>query len=242
MTFRYDPNEEKLIVTQSTRIEYHQIKIWLERFVKGYRYMQPFKLGIWNGKQSYFDNGKVNLGLWKECYKACKEIGVTFNIENKDEFPLNRDVTLEQVKDFCNDFFKNHQVKDKDGNWISFRPYDYQVETAYKILKNRYSISEVATSGGKSLIISIVYFYTIKNIDPDAKLLIIVPSISLVTQMYDDLLKNYYGQNNLDNKSDHYIEIEMENGEIIKFNPNDDIQTLNRGMIKAKDIKDTDEI
>ena len=74
MNFRYEPNEEKLIVQNSTRIEYHQINIWLTRHVKGYRFMPAFKMGVWNGQQSYFDNGKISLGLWRECLKACKEI------------------------------------------------------------------------------------------------------------------------------------------------------------------------
>jgi superfamily II DNA or RNA helicase len=198
MNFRYDTNDEKIVISQATRIEYHQLSLWLERYVKGYRFMQPFKMGIWNGKQSYFDNGKVNLGLWKECFNACKEIEVTFNLENRDEFPINRDVTLDDVKKFCDDFFKHHQRKGEDGNWVSFRPYDYQIETAYKILKNRYCMAEVATSGGKSLIISIVYFYTLKKINPDAKLLIVVPSITLVTQFYDNILEYNYGANFLE--------------------------------------------
>ena len=198
MNFRYDSNEEKLIVSASTRIEYHQIKIWLTRHVKGYRFMPAFKMGVWNGQQSYFDNGKVNLGLWRECLKACKEIGVNFNIDNKEEFPLNREVTLESVRDFCEDFFKSHKMKDrKTGEWIPFMPYDYQIETAYKILKNRYCMAEVATSGGKSLVISIVMFYVLKNINPDAKFLIIVPSITLVTQFYENIMEYNYGFNYL---------------------------------------------
>jgi hypothetical protein len=197
MNFRYDPVEEKLVVTQATRIEYHQSKLWLTRKVKNWKFLPAVKMGVWDGNQSYFDNGKVNLGLWKECYNGCKEIGVTFNIENRDEFPLNREVTLDKVKDFCKEFFKNHQVRDKEGNWHPFTPYDYQIETAYKILRNRYCLASVATSGGKSFIISIVYFYTLKHINPDAKLLIIVPSISLVSQFYDNILEYNYGFNNL---------------------------------------------
>ena len=196
MNFRYDSNIEKLVVANATRIEYHQINLWLTRHVKGYRFMPAFKMGVWNGQQSYFDNGKINLGLWRECYKACKEIGVTFNIENRDEFPLNREVTLESVRDFCVEFFKSHKMKDrKTGEWIQFMPYDYQIETAYKILKNRYCMAEVATSGGKSLVISIVMFYTLKNINPDAKFLIIVPSITLVTQFYENIMEYNYGFN-----------------------------------------------
>ena len=198
MNFRYEPKEEKLIVSASTRVEYHQIKIWLTRHVKGYRFMPAFKMGVWNGQQSYFDNGKVNLGLWRECLKACKEIGVNFNIDNKEEFPLNREVTLESVRDFCQDFFKSHKMRDrKTGGWIPFMPYDYQIETAYKILRNRYCMAEVATSGGKSLVISIVMFFVLKNINPDAKFLIIVPSITLVTQFYENIMEYNYGFNYL---------------------------------------------
>jgi superfamily II DNA or RNA helicase len=203
MNFRYEPNEEKLFVSASTRTEYHQIKIWLTRKIKGWRFLPAVKMGVWNGDVSHFDNGKVNLGLWRECLKACKEIGVTFNIDNREEFPLNRNVTLDSVKDFCQEFFKDHKMKDKKtGNWIPFMPYDYQIETAYKILKNRYCMAEVATSGGKSLVISIVMFYILRNMDENVKFLIIVPSITLVTQFYENILEYNYGFNYLDKYSD----------------------------------------
>jgi len=102
-------------------------------------------------------------------------------------------------------------------------------------------MAEVATSGGKSLIISIVMFYTLKNMNPDAKFLIIVPSITLVTQMYDNFLEYYYGQNNIES-TDYYIEVEKENGEILKLKTDDDILTINRGVVKAIDLKKNDEI
>lgn len=197
MKFRYDKSCEELVVTAATRIEYHQLGLWLTRHVKGYRYMPAFKMGVWNGQQTYFKNGRINLGLWKEAMKGCKEIEASFILENKDEFPLNREVTLEKVEQFCQEFFKFHKVKTKTGEWIQFMPYDHQIESAYKILKNRYCMAEVATSGGKSLIISIVMFYTLKHLDPKAKFLIIVPSITLVTQFYDNIIEYNWGINNL---------------------------------------------
>jgi len=197
MKFKYDKEKEELVVTDASRIEYHQLKVWLSRHVKGYKFMPAFKMGIWNGQQTYFKDGRINLGLWKECVKAAREIGSSFQLENKEDFPLNREVTQESVKEFCEKFFKNHKVKDKSGKWVSFMPYDHQIETAFKILKNRYCMAEVATSGGKSLIISIVMFYTLKNLNPDAKFLMIVPSITLVTQFYDNLLEYNYGENSL---------------------------------------------
>ena len=196
MDFTYDPLTERLIVAEASRIEYHQLNLWLTRNPKGYRWTPAFKAGYWDGKDTEFDNGKVNQGLWKECYIACQMVNTKFNILNKEEFPINRNVTLDSVKEFCNEFFKDHKYdKEKNGVWVPFLPYDHQIETAYKILKNRYCLAEVATSGGKSLIISIVYFYTITKLKPDAKLLLIVPSISLVTQFFDDIVDYNIGQN-----------------------------------------------
>ena len=205
MKFRYDKNNEELVVAEASRIEYHQLDLWLTRHVKGYRYMPAFKMGVWNGKQSYFRNGKINLGLWKEALRACQEIGMQFKMENKKDFPINRDVTLEKVTDFCKKFFKNHKVRKKDGTWVPFMPYEHQIHSAYKILKNRYCMAEVATSGGKSLIISIVLFYTLKNIDQSAKFLIIVPSITLVTQFYDNIIEYNFGENTLEKERDNKI-------------------------------------
>lgn len=211
MRFRYDKDSEELVVTKSTRIEYHQLGLWLTRHIKGYRFMPAFKMGIWNGKQSYFNNGRINLGLWKECLRGCQEIGASFILDNKEEFPLNRTVTLESVKDFCKEFFKNHKVKNKSGEWVPFFPYDHQIESAFKILKNRYCLAEVATSGGKTLIISIVYFYTISKIDQNAKLLIIVPSITLVTQFYDSIVDFNLGLNkDFDGGNPNPIQLKIE--------------------------------
>ena len=67
-------------------------------------------------------------------------------------------------------------------------------------------MAEVATSGGKSLIISIVIFYTLKNIDQTAKFLLIVPSITLVTQFYDNILEYNFGANNLAEMRDRKLE------------------------------------
>jgi hypothetical protein len=242
MKLRYDKENEEFIISEATRSEYHQMQLFLTRKVKGYKFMPAFKMGVWSGDQTYFRDGKINLGLWKEALKGCQEIGAPFIIENKEDFPLNRDITLEKVEQFCKDFFKDHKFRNKKGEWIPFMPYEHQIQTAFKILKNRYCMAEVATSGGKSLIISIVIFYTLKYIDPKAKFLLIVPSITLVTQFYDDLLSAFYGPNNINNIHDYDIEVELENGKTVIYNPNDEVKTKNRGVILAKDLTESDEI
>lgn len=198
MKLLYNDSLKKLIIQDAERIEYKQVKIWLERQVEGYRWKRH-KYSKWDGFVRLFNNGEINVGLWKEIAKSLQIVGGSFEVINKHEFPINRDVTLEKVRDFCKEFFSNRKVFDeKTQTMIDFFPYDHQIETAYSILKNRYCTASVATSGGKTLIVSIVYFYILKHLNPNAKLLLITPSVSLVTQFTDEITifnQGYYKEN-----------------------------------------------
>ena len=84
MKFRYDVEHEELVVTEATRIEYHQMNLWLTRKVKGWKFNPAVKMGVWDGSYSFFRNGKINIGLWKEALIGCKQIESPFIIENKE--------------------------------------------------------------------------------------------------------------------------------------------------------------
>lgn len=206
MKFKLNSDNSKLILIESDRGEYNQLKLHLTRKVNNYRFMKRFKLGVWDGSISYFGDppGNINFGLWQEIYQCCKKYGYKFIIENRDQFPMNNDISKEKLQEFVNDFYKDH--KTKDGT--PFIPYDHQVDAIYQILKYRYGIVEIATAGGKSLVFGTLMFYYLKNINPDAKFLLIVPSISLVTQFYNDLGDYNYGFNENDNKTPLDIRID----------------------------------
>jgi superfamily II DNA or RNA helicase len=190
LKFELSKDKSKLILKESTREEYNQLRRVLSPYVKNYRFMERFKHTNWDGKLDFFNNGYIDFGLWNEVYKCCKEYGYSFNIINKEEFPRNNNLKISDVEDFCKDFYKNHKAK---GN-IPFYPYEHQIEAIQCLLKHRYGSIEVATSGGKSLIFSTTLFYLLKN-NPDYKFLLIVPSLSLVTQFYDDILDYNLGFN-----------------------------------------------
>jgi len=191
LKFVVNPNTSKIILKESTREEYNQLKNVLTPYVKGYRFMPKFRNTSWPGTIDYFHNGNIDFGLWNECYQTCKEYGYPFDILNRKDFPRDNNITLEKVKDFALDFYKGYKLPDgKD-----FIPYDHQIDAVYKMLKNKYCAIEVATSGGKSLIFSTMIFYILKNIKPDAKILLIVPNVSLVSQFYDDILDYNEGFN-----------------------------------------------
>jgi hypothetical protein len=206
MKFKLNPDNTKLILTESDKGEYNQLKLYLTRKVHNYRFMKRFKLGIWDGTISYFGNppGNIDFGLWQEVYQCCKKYGYPFIIENKDKFPINKDVTKEKIQEFVDDFYKDHKTPDgKD-----FKPYDHQVDAIFQLLKYQYGLVEIATAGGKSLVFGTLLFYYLKNINPDAKFLLIVPNISLVTQFYNDLNDYNYGFNSSDNKEPLDIRID----------------------------------
>jgi len=195
MKFEINKSKTKIVLKESTREEYNQLKKHLQPYVKNYRFMEKFKYTNWNGCFDHFCNGNINFGLWQECYNCCKEYGYPFNVINKEEFPRDNNITMQEVISFVKEFFKDH--KNKKGE--PFMPYPHQIEAAYKMLKNRYGLIEVATSGGKSLIFAILVFYILKK-NPNAKILLITPSILLVNQMYDDLFDYNLGFNK-DNKN-----------------------------------------
>lgn len=190
MKFLISKDKSKFILKESTREEYNQLRNVLTPYVKGFRFMPRFKLTNWDGKYDHFNNGQINFGLWHECYSCCKEYGYPFNVENKEDFPRDDRIKLEDIKKFALEFFKDHKT-DKGED---FTPYTHQIEAVYKMLRHRYGNIEVATSGGKSLIFSLMIFFLLTK-RPNTKILLIVPSISLVTQFYDDMLDYNIGFN-----------------------------------------------
>ena len=205
MKFRLNQDNSKLILIESTKGEYNQLKLYLTRKVNNYRFQKRVKLGVWDGSISYFGtDGSINFGLWQEVYQCCKEYGYPFIIENKEQFPINKEASKEKLQEFINEFYKDH--KDKNGD--TFMPYEHQVDAIYQLLKYQYGILEIATAGGKSLVFGTLVFYYLKYINPNAKFLLIVPNISLVTQFYNDLNDYNYGFNGTDNQSPLDIRID----------------------------------
>lgn len=204
MKFKYDPKTEKLHLLEASHAEFFQLKNMLQREVKGAKWNPAVKARLWDGIIDHFNNGVINLGLWKECYKLSRYIGTSFEITNKEDFPIFRNLNEEHFREFVNEFFKNRT--DKDGK--PFFPYEHQIAAAYKILKNRYCTVEIATAGGKSLVFSMMLFYILKYIKKDAKFLLIVPNTNLVTQFYDDLIDYNLGYNKENDKPIENLQLE----------------------------------
>lgn len=185
MKFELTENNTHLKLLHANKEEYSQLKLSLSKHVKNYFFQAKYKMTKWDGKIEFFKLDRINFGLWYEVYKICKEYQFPFEIVNKDKFPIDKSITKESVEIFIKDFLKDH--KDEKDPTKPFMAHSHQIEAVFKILKHKYGIIEVATSGGKSLIFSLVAFYYLKKIKPDAKILLIVPGIGLVTQFYNEI-------------------------------------------------------
>ena len=115
------------------------------------------------------------IGMWQTAYKFFKENNYEFNglLENKSFFKRNIQHTLEEFKEIID-------------SWnLKYPPRPYQYEAAYKILQYKQSLSVLSTRAGKTLIAYCIFRYAMEYLNVK-KILMIVPSITLVKQGYDD--------------------------------------------------------
>ena len=152
-------------------------------YVPGYKFMPAFRNRMWDGKIRLFSQKtkEIYFGLYPYVKAFAEERGYTIvcgkgvDIDNKE----NRDT----VKHFCNSLGQKFETR------------DYQIDAVYYSLKRDRALLLSPTASGKSFIIySLIRYYThlIKE-QTNYKCLLIVPTTSLVEQMYTDF--ESYGWN-----------------------------------------------
>jgi len=146
----------------------------LTDFVKGYRFMPKYKAGVWNGTISIFNrpNRSFPYGLLFEIIRYTK----------KEWYDLTM-IISEEVKSL----YKGLSLYNSEYNLI-LKPYPYQLECIETLLKSSKGIVEVATAGGKSIIIAYIIDIINNEISYNNSL-IIVPTLQLVDQFKGDLIE-----------------------------------------------------
>jgi superfamily II DNA or RNA helicase len=174
MELSLSDTKKYLLIDDCTEQEYDQLKLSLTKRIEGWKFHPLVKKGLWDGFITFMKGNKIPSGLWKEIIEIGNDFGFSVNINGLDRL-FDKEINREEFIKWCNDFFENNPKK----------PRDYQIETAYRILKFRRCLAELATSAGKSLILFIVIAYLIK-VKELKKILLIVPNVSLVLQATDD--------------------------------------------------------
>ena len=168
-------NEVYLTVDCDPHIQ-HELQDQFTFDVPGAKFMPQYRNKYWDGKIRLFNIEKKEIycGLIDKLQVFCERYGYTFEFENNKFYGLpfeeNEMVSLEGVQDYLQRI-------------TSFKPRDYQVEGVYDALRRNRRLLISPTGSGKSLMIYGVCRY---HVEASRKVLIVVPTTSLVEQMYKD--------------------------------------------------------
>ncbi len=144
--------------------------------VPGAKFMPTYQKKYWDGKIRLFNtqSGEVYIGLLDRIVQFCKDHGYTYEfVESKYyglPFEVNDRISKEGVKDYMTAISK-------------YKPRDYQIDGVYDALRNNRKLLVSPTASGKSLMIYAIIRYFVEN---KKNTLIVVPTTSLVEQMYKD--------------------------------------------------------
>jgi len=144
--------------------------------VPGFKFMPMYRNRMWDGKIRLFSpaTGEIYVGLLPYIKKFCENNEISYILEEGVE--NERDVVREVVRGFI----RSLKPKSK-GKSLKIR--DYQLEAVQHALSRSRALLVSPTASGKSLIIySLVRYYQMAG----HKTLILVPTTSLVEQMYTD--------------------------------------------------------
>jgi len=175
-------NEVVLKIHTEPHIEY-ELRDHFKFEVPNMKFMPQYRNRHWNGEIHLYDmrSKQIYVGLLDKIISFCNNYGYTYKFESNKfyglPFEINEQISFEGVKDYMNSI-------------CAHTPRKYQVEGVYDALRHNRKLLISPTASGKSLMIySLVRYY----VDKGQKILLVVPTTSLVEQMYKDFLD--YGWN-----------------------------------------------
>lgn len=190
MKIKLSKDRNFLLLTELEGLQDNQFSISFKKRIEKVWVNPKVKAKKWDGYFNFYKNSMVPVGLWREFIKVCEKYNYNYNKDFISDI-IDTSIKLEDVQNFFNNYF---------GSNSYMKPRDYQIEAVYKFVKYRRIIAEMATSSGKTFIIYMIYVY-LKKLFADKgfnnfKFLMVVPSITLGTQAYDDFLEYFKGDGN----------------------------------------------
>jgi superfamily II DNA or RNA helicase len=140
------------------------------------KFMPQYRSKHWDGRIRLLSThtGEIYTGLLPKVIDKLRNHDYTYEFENNKYYGLpyevNDEISYEGVKDYMNSI-------------CSHSPRKYQIEGVYDALRHNRKLLISPTASGKSLMIyALVRYY----MDKGQKILVVVPTTSLVSQMYKD--------------------------------------------------------
>ena len=146
--------------------------------VPGAKFMPQYRSKYWDGKIRLFNlqKSQIYVGLLDKIVQFCRRYDYEYEFEDSKFYGLpyqeTESVSHEGVKDYLTGISK-------------YKPRDYQIEGVFDALQKNRRLLISPTGSGKSLMI---YAITRYHTEHKRSTLIIVPTTSLVEQMYKDFI------------------------------------------------------
>ena len=170
--------DEAFVHIECDRSFAQELSDYFTFYVPGYQFTPAYKNRLWDGKIRMMDlrTNKMYHGLVPYIEKFCEERGYTVFIEPKVN--LTENFSIKEAQEFIDTLGLPHEVR------------DYQLNAFVHAIRNKRILLLSPTASGKSLI---QYLVVRKLQDSDLKKgLMIVPTTSLVEQMYSDFVSYGY--------------------------------------------------
>jgi len=144
-------------------------------YVPNHQYTPAFKKKIWDGQIRLFNlyGRTIYVGLLDYVKKFC--------IDRKYKFEIDSEQLVSSSKlnmDEFSEFIKSLKLK--------LKPHPHQLKACFHAMKTKRCLLLSPTGSGKSLIIYILVRDAIMRLNEGEKILIVVPTIGLVNQLYKD--------------------------------------------------------
>lgn len=160
-------NETYIRVSCSGGIK-QELNDFFSFFAPGYKFMPLYKNKMWDGKIRLFDkNARIYLGLLPYLMTFCKDRNYDLSID--DNLDYSNECSIVEVQEFAKSIE------------CTLVPRDYQLEAVAHCIRSNRAMILSPTASGKSLIV-----YLLAQFYQEHKILIVVPTISLVQQMAGD--------------------------------------------------------
>lgn len=162
----------------------HELAEFFTFYVPGYKYMNAFRNKMWDGKIRLLDlrTQTIYAGLYQYIKEFANERNYYITIDDSNSHYYDRpDIYHDDNVDWID-------ALPLSSNGKKIEPRDYQKEAVAYGLKNRKGLLISPTASGKSLIIYLLIRYFLEY--NKKKVLLIVPTTSLVKQMHGDF-KDY---------------------------------------------------
>ena len=168
-------NEVHLKIEAEPHVDY-ELRDHFTFEVPNAKFMPQYRGRNWNGEIHLYDlrSKRLYVGLFDRLVSFCANREYKFKFEDNkyygSPFEINEHISREGVKDYL-------------ASITNLKVRDYQLEGVYDALRRNRRLLISPTASGKSLMIyAIVRYFVSKN----QKILLVVPTTSLVEQMYKD--------------------------------------------------------